>query len=261
MTELDKSVRYGFLPGCSLSSYSPADVTKTVEYLNAALPKFSALLRCCGKPTKDLGERAAFERRFAQTQRDMADIGAERMILACPNCKKVFDELMPGTALSLWEVLQKIGIPEELRGKAKNSDIVFTIHDPCSARYDTAAQDGVRWLLTELGYRYEESEHSRGKTRCCGFGGQVEAVDPALAAQVMQRRLDTLPQRSVVTYCSTCRSAFMQSGRQAWHILDLLWGSVVYADSAAPEDVLINPDDVWHNRFLTRKGMIQVVNE
>lgn len=261
MTELDRTIRYGFLPGCSLSSYSPDAVAKTAAYLNAVLPKFSALLRCCGKPTRDLGEQRTFQRRFAETQRDMADIGAEKMILACPNCKKVFDEQTPETALSLWEILQKVGIPEELRGKAKNSDIVFTIHDPCSARYDTAAQEGVRWLLTELGYRYEDSEFSREKTRCCGFGGQVGTVDPALAAQVMERRLATLPERSVVTYCATCRSAFMQNGRKAWHILDLLWGPVVYADSDAPEDVLADPDNVWHNRFQTRKGLIQAVSE
>ena len=53
---LDKKKRYGFLPGCSLSSYHPEAVAKTVDYLNLSFPEFSAILKCCGIPTKDVGQ-------------------------------------------------------------------------------------------------------------------------------------------------------------------------------------------------------------
>lgn len=54
--ELDNNLRYGFIPGCSLASYSPEYISKTIEFLNEKISKFSAVLKCCGKPTRDLGE-------------------------------------------------------------------------------------------------------------------------------------------------------------------------------------------------------------
>ena len=253
MSNFDKSIHYGFLPGCSLSSYNPEAVNEMIDYLNEALPNFSTILKCCGKPTRDLGQIRLFEKRFEGMKSDMADVSVEKMILACPNCKKVFDEELKENNLSLWEVLSEIGLPDNLKGKGKDSDIVFTIHDPCSARYDKKMQDGVRYILDELGYKYQEAEYSREHTRCCGFGGQVETVAPHLADKVMDRRLETLPDLPVVTYCASCRSAFMQGGRAAWHIIDLIFGSVVTKESVPPEDVLSVPEEVWHNRYKVRK--------
>lgn len=254
---IDKTKHYGFMPGCSLSSYNPDAVAKTVSYLKKCFPKFSAVLKCCGKPTKDIGQQDMFQERFAGLLKDIQDVNIEEMILACPNCKATFDKESDIRTYSLWEILPQIGLPEELRGKAKDSDVVFTIHDSCAARYDKKAQDGIRWILTELGYRYVESEYSGEKTKCCGFGGQVNPVNPEITRQVMQRRIETLENAPVVVYCSTCRSAFMQSGGRAWHILDLIWGPVIYADDEATPDVLEHPDCVWHNRYETRKQILE----
>lgn len=260
MSKINKKIHYGFIPGCSLASYYPDGVAKTIQYLDSVLPEFSVILKCCGKPTRDMGQQELFERRFAGMKADMKNVGIEEMILACPNCKKVFDQESDTVNHTLWEILPQIGIPEELRGKAKSSDMVFTIHDSCAARNDRPLQDGIRWLLSELGYRYIESEYSREKTKCCGFGGQVCPVNPELSAKVMEKRIESLGEYPVVVYCSSCRSAFMQTGRDAWHILDLLWGPVVYGGDVPPEDVLGIPEKVWHNRFQTRKQILKYYN-
>lgn len=191
MRELDLDIRYGFLPGCSLSSYNPEFVRETVAYLNTMLPHFSAILRCCGKPTRDIGQQSLFEKRFAGMQQEMKASGIDKMILACPNCKKVFDESLGEPSLSLWEILPAIGLPDGLRGKAAGSDVIFAVHDSCSARYDAGTQDGVRWILSELGYQYVESVYSRENTRCCGFGGQIQPIDPELTAKVRSGRSST----------------------------------------------------------------------
>lgn len=256
---LDKKKRYGFLPGCSLSSYHPEAVAKTVEYLNLSFPEFSAILKCCGKPTKDIGQYELYQRRFRGLLEDMEDTGVEEMIFACPNCKASSESDMEIPAHSLYAILQQNGFPEEVKGKAKDSDMVFTIHDSCSARFDQAAQDGVRFILKELGYHYVESEYAREKTKCCGYGGQVQTVNPELFKKVMKRRIETLEPYPVVVYCSTCRSAFLQNGVKAWHILDLIWGPVVYAKDKPNPDVLATPDKVWHNRFETREQIKKVM--
>lgn len=252
---IDKEIQYGFMPGCSLSSYNPDAVIQTVAYLREVLPGFSAVLKCCGKPTRDLGQYEQFRERFEEFLTDMRDVKIEEMIFACPNCKAVFEKESQVKSHSLWEILPLIGLPEEVRGKAKGSDMVFTIHDSCSARGDKAAQEGVRWILTELGYKYVESKCSKERTRCCGYGGMVNPVNPELTRKVMQRRVETLADYPVVTYCATCRSALLQAGRSAWHILDLIWGPVVYAKDGPPTDVLEVPETVWHNRFKTRRGI------
>ena len=253
MNKIENGKRYGFMPGCSLSSYDPENVNLLIDYMMQRIPDISFILKCCGKPTRDIGEDELFHKRFATMKKDMEECSIDTMIFACPNCKKVFEQELGSEQLSLWEVLSEIGLPEEMRGKAKNSDIVFTIHDPCSARNDTAAQEGVRRILQELGYRFEESEYSKEKTRCCGFGGQLDAVNPALSQSVMEKRLQTIPDLPVVTYCATCRSAFSQAGRNTWHILELIFGSVVTKEDFPQEDILAIPENVWHNRYEVRK--------
>ena len=257
---IDKNKHYGFMPGCSLSSYNPEAVTKTTAYLNSVFPNFSAVLKCCGKPTKSVGQYDLFKERFADIQKDMDDVHIEEILLACPTCKVTFDEASTTKSNSLWEILPLIGLPSELKGKAKDSDMVFTIHDSCTTRYETAIQDGIRWILTELGYKVVESDYSREKTRCCGFGGMVDPVNPEVAKKVMQRRVETLENYPVVVYCATCRSSILQAGAKAWHILDLIWGPVVYANDDPTPDVLDSPDNVWHNRYETKHGIMKQLN-
>lgn len=258
MAEFNIHTHFGFLPGCSLSSYNPEAVGKTVAYLNQVLPNFSAILKCCGKPTKDMGAYPLFRERFEGLLKDIADVGVEAMILACPNCKATFQAESGIPTYSLWEILPLIGLPQEVRGKAAHSDIVFTIHDSCATRYDRKLQDGIRWILSGLGYRYIESEASFENTKCCGFGGQVNTVNPEMTRRVLNRRLETLEDLPVVTYCSTCRSAMMQGNRPAWYILDLIWGDVVMAADLPTEDLLEDPRNVWHNRYETRKQIEKI---
>ncbi|KXZ40432.1 Cysteine-rich domain-containing protein [Alkalithermobacter thermoalcaliphilus JW-YL-7 = DSM 7308] len=253
--KIDKNKRYGFMPGCSLPSYSPEAVVKTIEYLSSVFPKFSAVQKCCGKPTKAVGQYELFKERFADLQKDMDDVKIEEMIVACQSCKLTFDEASPTPTHSLWEILPIIGLPKELKNKAKDSDVVFTIHDSCSTRHLKELQDGVRWILDELGYKYIESKYSRENTRCCGFGGMVVPANPQVAEKVMKRRVETLDSEYVVVYCSACRSSILKGGSKAWHILDLIWGPVVYSKDAPPEDVLSSPVKSWINRYKSKVGI------
>lgn len=238
-----------FLAGCSLSSSAPEEVGKTLSWLNEQLPGMSAVQKCCGLPTKNMGQEDLFQKRITSLEDDFRALGTEEIITACQNCKKVLSENLMIPVRSLWEVLPEVGIPEELRGKAKDSDVVFTIHDSCSARYDTAIHDGIRWLMEELGYKVREAEASREKTLCCGAGGMVNDANPEVAKAAVKRRLETLPSDYIVVYCGTCRSMLATGGGKAWHILDLLYGPVVTSASRPPENVLASTSKAWKNRY------------
>ena len=250
-----------FMPGCSLPSYNPEAVKKTVEYLKSVFPDMSAVQKCCGKPTAALGQTELFQERFGLLQDDFNKVEAEEVIVACQSCFGMIKKFAKGQKpLSLWTLLPEIGLPEELRGKAKNSDVVFTIHDSCSTRYEKELQDGIRWVMKELGYKVAEPEYTRDNTRCCGFGGMVVPANPDVANRVIQRRVDEFKTDHVVVYCAACRASMMGVGTESWHILDLLWGPVVMKDDKAPENVLASPLKSWMNRYKSKAGLIKCMN-
>lgn len=247
--------RVAFMAGCSLSSSSPEEVQRTLEWLRTRIPGTGAIQKCCGLPTSDMGQEALFEKRTASVQQDLNDMGVDELIVACQNCKTILDRYGTTPTRSLWEVLPEIGIPEECRGKGKDSDIVFTIHDSCPTRGDKAIQDGIRWLMEELGYRVVEADASREKTRCCGAGGMVAHANPAARDEAVRMRLDSLPSENIVVYCGTCRSTLASGGGRVWHILDLLFGPVVHAGDEPPENVLASTRKAWTNRYLCKHAV------
>lgn len=250
-----------FLAGCSLSSSSPMAVEETLRYLKTVYPDISAVQKCCGMPTQNMGQEALFEGRCTSLEQDLQTLGTKELIVACPNCKKILDRRGSVPTRSLWEVLPEIGIPEQQRGKGKDSDILFTIHDSCPARDNAPQMEGIRWLLREMGYRYVEAEASKEHTQCCGAGGMANYVNPEAATKVLQRRVESLPVENVVVYCGTCRGNLALGGAKAWHILDLLWGPVVTSDSAPPDNVLASTATAWRNRYQCKEALERALSE
>jgi Fe-S oxidoreductase len=250
-----------FMPGCSLPSYSPEGIAAITAHLKNALPEMGAVQKCCGKPTSAVGQVDLFKERFAMLEDDFNSVGAEEVIVACQNCNLMVNKYAEKQkATSLWALLPKIGLPEELKGKAKDSDIVFTIHDSCSTRYERELQDGIRWIMQELGYKVVEDEYSMENTRCCGFGGMVVPANPDVASRVAQRRVDEMVTKNMVVYCAACRGAMMGAGGKAWHILDLMFGPVIMEGDEPPVNVLASPVKSWINRFKSKKALIKCVS-
>lgn len=251
--------RMGFMPGCSLPSYSPKNVAATIKYLRGHFPELSVIQKCCGKPTKALGQTEAFDERYSSLVEDIKDCDINRMIVTCQNCLKTLKRDQEFETISLWELIPQIGLPAELKDKAEDSDVIFSIHDSCSARQEFKLQDGIRWILAELGYKFAEPEKTREHTRCCGSGGMVITANPDLAKRVMMRRVEELPTENIVVYCASCRSSMLTGGGKAWHILDLMWGPVVYKDSQPPKNVLASPVTAWANRYKSKSIINQIM--
>lgn len=244
-----------FLAGCSLTSSAPEEVTKMLEWLQTQLPGTGAVQKCCGLPTKNMGQEDLFAKRFASLQNDLDVLGVDELIVACQNCKNTIETYGTVRTRSLWEVLPDIGIPEECRGKGKDTGTVFTIHDSCPTRYDQPIHDGIRWLMSELGYTVVEADESREKTRCCGAGSMAGYVNPEARDRAVRQRLDSLPAENIVVYCGTCRSTLASGGGRVWHILDLLFGPPVYPGDEPPENVLASTAKAWANRYRCKHAL------
>lgn len=243
-----------FMPGCSLSSYSPELVSETINYLRAYIGNLSVIQKCCGNPTRAMGQMELFEKRYDSLRKDIEALGADEVIVACQNCYLTLSEFSKDIKItSLWTLIPELGMDKKFSGKAKSSDAVFCIHDSCPTRNCRDIQDGVRWIMSELGYTYIEPEHTKENTLCCGQGGMAAAVNPKLSKRMAEKRASEFKTNFVLTYCAACRSSLCKTNKEVYHILDLMFGPVVYKNSRCPEDVLSNPLNAWKNRHRSKK--------
>ncbi|MFP4431946.1 MAG: FAD-dependent oxidoreductase [Spirochaetaceae bacterium] len=251
----DGFTRRVFIPGCALPSYNPEAVGQIYRHLNRELGNTGAILKCCGKPTKALGQQDLFKERYGQLQTEIDRLGAEEIIVACQSCYLTMKQYSPNQRVrSLWEIMPEIGLPEGARDVGFESDVTFAIHDSCSTRDVPEIHDGIRWIMTELGYAQEEPPHSRENAQCCGFGGMVVPANPDLARRVMQRRTSEVESDHMVTYCAACRESMVMGGKKALHVLDLVFGPTYHRESAFPA-AGGNPVKAWANRYKAKKAL------
>lgn len=209
-----------FFPGCNLSGYSPDLVAKTYEYVRTKLPGTGIMLGCCGGPSHDIGDESRFANIMGQVTSNMQKFGASELIVCCPHCYHIFkDNAQHIKLISIYEIINKHGLPQNI---AIGGSKTFAIHDSCQTRYESKLQNTVRELIRKLGYKVEEMEYSKDKTRCCGMGGMAGYIDLPLVSKIINRRAKETP-FDIVTYCASCREAFALVKKPSLHILDLIF--------------------------------------
>jgi uncharacterized membrane protein YdjX (TVP38/TMEM64 family)/Fe-S oxidoreductase len=207
-----------FFPGCTLPGTRPDKVIKLYEHLKKKLPNLGMVLDCCTKPSHDLGKDEYFHGMFQEMKRYLLDNGIRNVLVACPNCYKVFKKY--GDTISVktvYEIMVHNGLPDT--GKASGA---VTIHDPCALRFDEPVHAAVRDLIAAKGLTVEEMPHHRVKTLCCGEGGSVGFLAPELSKNWGNLRKKEAEGRRIITYCAGCAN-FLGSLTPTSHVLDLLF--------------------------------------
>ena len=214
-----ETCRYVFFPGCQLGGSDPRYVEKAyASLLEKAGLNCGLLLSCCGTPARWAGME---ERENAVAQRlreQLHAMGDPAVICACTSCERQLRQILPETKLlSLYSVLSA------LPGEAAPKKMEAAVFDPCAASEDAEARAGVRALSRRAGVDVRELSGHGERARCCGFGGHIQAANPALFDEIARNRAfeSELP---YVTYCANCRETFAARGKQAMHILDAVYG-------------------------------------
>lgn len=168
----EKKTKYLFVPGCTVPAYSPGLIEKTLAHLRDTLDgEVGAMLQCCGKVTKLIGEPVKFKERNKKAVEEINETNADVIITICPSCYNVYSSTTDKKVISYWDLMKEsIGIPENQKNIGLDSDVIFNIHDSCVTRNVSSHHESVRWIIEELGYKYSEIERSKGNTRCCGVG-------------------------------------------------------------------------------------------
>jgi uncharacterized membrane protein YdjX (TVP38/TMEM64 family)/Fe-S oxidoreductase len=205
-----------FFPGCALPGSRPAATWEVFGRLREAVPSLGLVLDCCTKPSHDLGREGFFSAMFDELKSYLISKGVRRVLVACPNCWRVFTE--HAAELSVTTVYEMLP-PLEDPGLAGHGEV--TVHDPCAMRFAEAAQGAVRSLVASAGLAVVDMPHARAQTLCCGEGGAAGALAPAFAASWGEQLSAEAAGRPVVTYCAGCVQ-HLSAQVSVVHVLDVL---------------------------------------
>lgn len=207
-----------FFPGCALPGSRPDKVFAVFEYLQRSIAGLGVVLDCCTKPSHDLGRMDYFGAMFGEMREYLVEHGIRSVIVACPNCYRVFKEYgAPLTVTSVYEVFAEGEAVQEAVQAAQT----ITIHDPCAVRYDREIHDAVRNLVARQGFTIKEMPHYGAQTICCGEGGSAGFVAPELAGSWAETRREEAAGRRVITYCAGCAQRLNRVTPTS-HLIDLL---------------------------------------
>lgn len=211
-----------------------------------------AMLQCCGKVTKLIGQNEKFKKRNKMAVDEVNASNADVIITVCPSCYNVYSGTTDKKVVAYWDLIKdKIGLPKGQPGIGKQSDVIFNIHDSCVTRNVTSHHDSVRWILNELGYQYSEIARERQNTRCCGVGGMVCSSNSELYERVYKRRAADFNSNHIISYCGSCRGTMQSAGKDSIHILDLIHNGI-YTKNQAKDRGYDTEEKMWTNRLETK---------
>ncbi|KNZ43577.1 (Fe-S)-binding protein, partial [Acetobacterium bakii] len=250
----DKS-SYLFFPGCQLGGSDPDYVTNAYTYLKKHLEdEPSMMIGCCGAPAEWAGREEEHAAVIDGIRNIWENQGRPEVILACPSCRKMFAKHLPEIQVqSLWNVIAEKGNVDYRRIAASKKVTVF---DPCASRYDPETQNSIRIILKNSGYELEELPYSSERAQCCGYGGQIQAVNRPLFDKIVNIRVEAAS-NDYVTYCTNCRDTFAAAGKSAVHILDLLFNDDIEVSAARKPPTLTQRRE---NRIKLKK-VLQIETE
>ncbi|MGE4292846.1 MAG: pyridine nucleotide-disulfide oxidoreductase/dicluster-binding protein [Desulfovibrio sp.] len=218
-----------FFPGCQLSASDPEAVRRAYAWLRKLRPDAGLHLACCGAPALWAGRTGEYGSSLATLRQEWTALGSPEIATACPTCLKTLSQALPEARVrSFWGLVRELGLPDT----ASSPQTLLAVHDPCGSREDTALQEDVRALLELLHARTVEPKLTRELTECCGYGGLLSEVDPALADTVARRRSQAANE-DFITYCAMCRDRLARTGKRITHLFDLLFPAPGLADPAA----------------------------
>ena len=209
-----------FFPGCTLPGTRPETTWQIFKHLQHSFPTLGIVLDCCTTPSHDLGRQNHFEYMFGKLRQYLLDNNIRKVLVACPNCYKIFKGY--GNGLEVQTVYEVISSGDLPAGATGSGEIV--VHDPCPLREETAVQDSVRSILTRMGMNLSEMKHRRKSTLCCGEGGSVGFVRSVLAKKWGQICREEANGRKIVTYCAGC-AGFLDRVTPTAHIADVLFST------------------------------------
>lgn len=183
---------------------------------------------CCGFPLLAAGfKEDAME--FAEHNiRSVSKRGAKYLVSSCPTCFHMWEHIYPEIAQGimnrytypkpvladkmnftvLHEVQFLFKLINENKFDLKPINKKITYHDPCDLGRSSGIYDEPRGIIKAIPQtEFIELENSRENTKCCGGGGNVEAVNAQLSENIAKIKAQEIIETGadiVVSSCQQC---------------------------------------------------------
>ncbi len=220
-----ESSAYLFFPSCQLAASEPSIVEAAYADLCARLSGgVGLMLGCCGITERWAGRDDLYRATIDKLRSHWDALGKPRIIAACPSCLSTLRDEIDPDASGIWAVYEDEALPD---GAVNGRDAALFVHDACGTRHDGAVQSGIRTLATRMGYRLEEGPYTGEVSPCCGYGGLTPIANREVAdemAAFAAVRSEGRSESRHLTYCVNCRDRFLAQGKDATHLLELLFG-------------------------------------
>ena len=228
VTAAQGAVAHLFFPGCQLVAARVEQTAALYDLLRTKLGTAEGqgvgiMLSCCGIPARWAGRSALFSEHMDNIRHAWQGLGKPRIVAACSSCLAALREGLPeAQTVSVWEVLDGLTLDlPTISADSKALPTVFSMQDPCTARHDKAWLAAVRSLAGKCGVTVQEPRLSGASTACCGYGGLVWCAQPQTAKAMSEHRAAQLEHPGLAS-CIMCRDRMAASGKECWHMLDLL---------------------------------------
>jgi heterodisulfide reductase subunit D len=208
-----KQAKVIYFVGCVASYFPMAQKIPQsfVQILDHAGVDFTILGEeewCCGFPLIGAGMSEKANELITHNLKKVEEIGAEAIVFACPSCYHTWKERY-NTKAALYhatEFMEKLVDEGKIHFKELKAKVTY--HDPCDLGRNSEIYDTPRRILQRIpGVTLVELEHNRQDCTCCGGGGNLEMVDPKLAAAIAKTKIEEIQRTGaelVITACQQC---------------------------------------------------------
>ncbi len=180
---------------------------------------------CCGYPLAINGDLEGARQMMAHNLEAVRATGARTLITTCPSCFHFWKHAYPaalGEDLGLevrhaTEFLADLLEAGQLPLRDDLPEQGVTYHDPCDLGRKSGVFAAPRRILKAIpGVRLVEMAENQGGSHCCGGGGNLESMDPALSQAIAARRIRQAAETGasvVVSACQQCERTLTAAAR------------------------------------------------
>ena len=206
---------------------------------------------CCGFPLLGSGQPDALAEIIAHNVAEVKRRKASTVVFTCPSCLQIWKEVYTREAdlddirlVHASELVADLVRDKALTFEEQAEDsepLLVTYHDPCDLGRGSRVFDEPRAILSALpGVKLVEMAHHGRHSLCCGGGGNLEMIDPALSTAMARRKVEEAQATGASTIVTTCQqcvrtmTTYVRRNKLGLEVLDLTQ-MVARALAKAPE--------------------------
>jgi heterodisulfide reductase subunit D len=163
---------------------------------------------CCGFPLLGAGKPDQAQALIKHNEEKIKSIRAKKVVFSCPSCLHTWKSLYDTKAELVHASQMLIDLVKGGGLDLKPVEMKVTYHDPCDLGRNSGIYEEPREVLKAIpGLELVEMAANKALANCCGGGGNVEMVNPDLAAAVADRKMEEIlatGAEAVVTSCQQC---------------------------------------------------------